>query len=322
MWAPVGAAITIMLRPAPDESLPRRAFTAAAMFLPIAMWLGFRLAVFGGIGGTYGTAGYTPLASFLNLTFHKLKHIHRLFVGYDWGRSDQTLLGLVPALLVYMLLSLLPLHILSETVNRVRCAMREMRWPTVDMLFLVTLWAAIALAFHFALPLLRERYATSLVVFAWPALVAVVAKHRKTIIWVGLAVCCLMSLTTASYSYVAFIVNSPLGNDDKLMRAELRQVPAATRQIYVLPHAGILHANFKYVGLVLGVPAEMVRVVDIRWNCGGSSDFVASNHSTTYGIVNLTVTLPACASFDFDDSSLRLNEATVINGHLFRKMTQ
>ena len=115
-----------------------------------------------------------------------------------------------------------------------------------------------------------------------------------------------MSLTTASYSYVAFIVNSPLGNDDKLMRAELRQVPAATRQIYVLPHAGILFANFKYVGLVLGVPAEMVRVVDIRWNCGGSSDFVASNHSTTDGIVNLTVTLPACASFDFDDSSLRL----------------
>jgi hypothetical protein len=112
-----------------------------------------------------------------------------------------------------------------------------------------------------------------------------------------------------------------LGNDDKLMRAELRQVPAAIRQIYILPADGILFANFKYVGLVLGVSAEMVRVVGIRWNCSGSIAFAASNHSTTDGIVNLTVTLPACASFAFGNSSLRLNEATVINGHLFRNNT-
>src|SRR5262249_25967362 len=68
IWAPVAAAITVMLRPQQDE-LRRRGFVAAAMFLPIVMWLGLRFAFFGGIGGTYATAGYTPLADFLSLTF-------------------------------------------------------------------------------------------------------------------------------------------------------------------------------------------------------------------------------------------------------------
>src|SRR5262249_6206358 len=55
VWAPVAAAITIMLRPKPDESLRRRALVAAAMFLPVVMWLGQRFAFFGGVGGTYVT---------------------------------------------------------------------------------------------------------------------------------------------------------------------------------------------------------------------------------------------------------------------------
>ena len=82
LWAPLAAAITIMLRPKLDESLRRRAFTAAAMLLPVAMWLGLRFAFFGGIGGTYATAGYTPLADFLKLIFFKLTHMHYLFITH------------------------------------------------------------------------------------------------------------------------------------------------------------------------------------------------------------------------------------------------
>src|SRR5262249_55533701 len=39
VWAPVAAAIAIMLRPKVDESLRWRALTAAAMFLPVVFWL-------------------------------------------------------------------------------------------------------------------------------------------------------------------------------------------------------------------------------------------------------------------------------------------
>src|SRR6516165_2423750 len=80
VWAPVAAAITIMLRPRPNEPLRRQAIAAVAMFLPVVLWLGLRFAFFGGIGGTYATLGYTPLGDFLALTFDKLKTLDHLFV--------------------------------------------------------------------------------------------------------------------------------------------------------------------------------------------------------------------------------------------------
>src|SRR5262249_52410492 len=82
VWAPLAAAITIILLPKPDESLRHRTFIAAAMLLPVAMWLGLRLAYFGGVGGTYATTGYTPLSDFLALTARKLSHLHYLFITY------------------------------------------------------------------------------------------------------------------------------------------------------------------------------------------------------------------------------------------------
>jgi hypothetical protein len=55
-------------------------------------------------------------------------------------------------LLMYALFLLLALRFLFEVMNRLRYAIYERRWPTVDVPFLVVLWAAIAVAFHFALP--------------------------------------------------------------------------------------------------------------------------------------------------------------------------
>jgi hypothetical protein len=311
VWAPFAAAITIMMRPKPDELLRRRAFTAAAMFLPIVMWLGLRCAFFGGIGGTYATEGYTPLRAFLKLIYYKLTHIHYLFMHHqsllDWGI----------ALLIYALLFLWALRILPETVNKFRYAMREARWPTVDEFFLVTVWAAIALAFHFALALYYERYATSFVVFAWPALVAEVERRRNTIVWCGLAVCVILSLTQSSYRLVKFAKSAQ--SDFASMGAALRQVPTDTRQIYVLAAGGLQAASPEYVRLVLGLPAEIVRVADIRWECRGSSDLVAFKHGIIDDVVNVTVTLPACAKLFFDGSSF--NGTTVVNGRLYRNDT-
>ena len=119
-------------------------------------------------------------------------------------------------------------------MNRIRYATHEMRWPTVDPAFLVALWAPIALAFHFALPLPEERYATSVVVFAWPALVAEVERRPKTIIWLGLAVCCVVSLIRSSYLLVEIADPSQEMIIIRSMKVALRQVPKATRQVYIL----------------------------------------------------------------------------------------
>jgi hypothetical protein len=319
VWAPLAAAITIMLRPKLNESLRRRAFTAAAMLLPVAMWLGLRFAFFGGIGGTYATAGYTPLADFLKLTFYKLTHMHYLFITHQARRGELPdrgtallMLDRGMALLIYALLSLWALRILPEAVNGVRYAMHETRWPTVDGFFLVTLWAAIALAFHFALPFAQERYATSVVVFAWPALVAEVERRGHAIIWLGLAVCFAVSLTRSSYRLVVWI-EEPVRNDNyRSMNAVLRQLPTGTRQIYVLSAGGLQEANPEYVRLTLGVPAEIVRVIDIDWNCREASDLVAFDHSTADGVVSMTVTLPTCANFHL----YRLSR--IVNGRLYR----
>jgi hypothetical protein len=304
VWAPLAAAVTILLRPKLDEPFRRRGFTAAAMLLPMAMWLGLRFAFFDGIGGTYATAGYTPLGGFLNLTFDKLTHLHYLLIVHKVRQGELLdrgvpllILDRATALLIYTLLSLWALHALSEA-NRVRHAIHETK--NVDAVFLVTLWAAIALAFHFALPLPDDRYATSIVVFAWPALVAEVERRGKIIIWIGLAACCVVSLTRSSYFYMERIANPVRNGDYGLMGAVLRQVPAGIRQIYVLSAGSLQRANPEYVRLALGVPAEIVRLGEIIWNCPEKSDLVHFDHTIADGLVNITVNLPSCAHFYFD----------------------
>ena len=155
-------------------------------------------------------------------------------------------------------------------------------------------------------------------VFAWPALVAEVERRGKAIIWLGLAVCCAVSLTRSSYRLVEWIAE-PVRNDDyRSMDAVLRQVPTGTRQIYVLSAGGLQEANPEYVRLVLGVSAEIVRVVEIDWNCREASDLVAFDHSTADGVVSMTVTLPTCANFQFYTD--RFNN-DIANGRLYRNDT-
>src|SRR5207247_1161432 len=113
------------------------------------------------------------------------------------------------------------------------------------------------------------------------------------------------SLIRSSNLYVEWVANAASNdtksarNDNRLMGEALRQVPPGTRQIYVLPAGGLQDANPEYLRLVLGVPAEIVRVADIYWNCGKSGDSVAFDHSNADGVVSMTVTLPDCAYFRF-----------------------
>jgi hypothetical protein len=100
----------------------------------------------------------------------------------------------------------------------------------------------------------------------------------------------------------------------------LGQVPSATRQIYVLSAGGLHETNPEYLRRFLGVSAEIVRVVDIDWNCTEAGDLVAFHHSTAAdGLVSMTVTLPACANFRF--SSGPIDSTTFANGHLYRNDT-
>jgi hypothetical protein len=322
VWAPAAAAITIMLRPKSDEPLRRRAIAAAAMFLPVVLWLSLRFAFFGGIGGSYATAGYTPLGAFLALTFEKLKNLDALFVvrgpfvteGHgallDWAIMQGT------RLLTYALFSLLALRIMPEIANRLRYAMRERHWPTVEAAFMVPLWAGIALAFHFALALGAVRYATSVVVFAWPALVAEIDRRRQAVLWLGLTVLCVVS-TLRSYRSVELERPSD-PREYSSMRVALQQMPMATQQVYILADTDAVPSNPEYMRLILGVPAEIVRIIELQWNCGESNNFTAFDHSMADGVVKLTVTLPACANFMF---SARIPDTALANGRLYRNAT-
>jgi hypothetical protein len=82
------------------------------------------------------------------------------------------------------------------------------------------------------------------------------------------------------------------------MDAVLKQVPTDVRQIYVLSAGGLPVANPQYVRLILGVPAEIIRVVEIAWSCE-ASHLVAFDHTIADGVVSMNITLPSCAHFYF-----------------------
>jgi hypothetical protein len=312
LWAPLAAGITVMLRANADWPLRRQTSTAAAMLLPLGMWLGLRYAFFGGVGGTYATAGYTPFADFLKLVFVKLTHLHYLLITYKVPAGelfDREIASLMldrgTALLIYALLSLWVLRVIPEAFQLVRSAIHDMRWPSADPFLLVTLWASIALAFHFMLPLAEDRYATSVVIFTWPALVTEIERRGKAIVWIGLAAVLAVSLSRTSY-LLSKTIAAPLQIDNyrsmngyRPMNAVIAQAPTGTRQIYVLSAGGLQVANPEYVGPILGVSAEIVRLAEIVWKCSDQGNLIAFDHSIINGTVSLNVTLPPCANLYF-----------------------
>jgi len=326
VWAPLAAAMTIMLRANDKESAHRRSLTAAAMFLPVAVWLCIRFAFFGGIGGTYATTGYTPVTDFLRLAFQKLIHINLLFVSQyslvtsgPWALLDHAIrIGTI--IVVYSLLSLWALRVLPEAIGYLRHGIYKARWPTVDAIFLVALWAAIALAFHFALALpWWERYAPSVCVFVWPALVAEAERRGKAVIWLGVALCSVVAIVRSAYfNTVQWATNAVQNEPVAVMNAALHEVPTTTRQIYVLGDS-LQYTNPKYVGLVLDVSAEIVRISDIDWGQCNELNLVSFDHNTSDGVVNVTISLPSCAEFYFANS--RFGVITPTNGRLYRNPT-
>ena len=325
VWAPLAAAITVALRPKLDESPLHQAFAATGMLVPIVMWVGLRFAFFGGFGGTYATAGYTPLADFLQLTLVKLMHLQHLFLTAYINERHWALnlaVGIVTAFLIYALLFLCALHVLPKTMQSLCHAMQSKRWPAIGGTSLVTLWAVMALGFHFALPLSEQRYATSVVVFAWPALIAEVERRRNVVIWLGVALCFIASLSLGSYLSADWINRNVVKYlNYRSMEAVLRSAPAGTQQLYVLSASGLQATNPKYVGLILGLAPEIVRVVDIDWNCGESNHVVAFDHRTVDGVIDMSVTLPACASFRISFGASQLDGTALATGHLFRSDT-
>jgi hypothetical protein len=324
VWAPAAAAITIVLQPKPGETLRHQAIAAAVMFLPIVLWLGLRFAFFGGIGGTYATAGYTPLANFLKLSLLKLRYLDQLFVFQSISVDEYSALlnraiRIGTRLLVDALLCLWGLRVLRETVNHLRARYERYR-PTVDAAFLVSLWAGIAIAFHFALPLIDEHYAISVAVFTWPAVVAEVDRRRNIFLRLGLAVCCIVSLTRASYISIDFLSRTEFqGNKHRLIETALRQMPKGIQQVFVVRADGLPDTNPNSVRLVLDVSAEIVRVIDINWNCTEPNQLVTFDHNTVDGVVNFTIMLPSCANFEFRWSSVR--STMIAGGHLYRSDT-
>jgi hypothetical protein len=97
------------------------------------------------------------------------------------------------------------------------------------------------------------------------------------------------------------------------MWVALQQVPPVTRQVYIL-QASYTNANPDYLRLILGVPAEIVHIVDIDWDCRESNNRVAFDHTIADDIVKLTVTLPACANFYF----YAPGDKVVANSRLYR----
>src|SRR5690242_6633363 len=62
-WAPLAAALSVLLRAGPEQRRERWA-KSGAMLAPLALWFGFRIVFYGGVHGTYATAGYTSVADF------------------------------------------------------------------------------------------------------------------------------------------------------------------------------------------------------------------------------------------------------------------
>jgi hypothetical protein len=313
VWAPLAASLAVILRPGPGDSLRGRAQVVALILVPLVVWLGMRIILFAGISGSYATVGYSSLADVVDLVIWKLEHLHRLFVSQEVLVAEGRGALVDRALMIgtYLVLaSLFILWILSGlrmVVALVRQALRARQRPTADAAVLATLWAAMGFGFHFTLALDSPRYATTAVMFAWPAVVGEVVRRRNTLLNTGLAICSILIFARASH--LVFETNSPYEQPYRIralhsiaaMNAALLQVPAGIDQIYVLSASGLVPATPEYIQTFLGLKAELIRVVDIHSYCNDGKQFQSFDHEYADGVVTLNMVLPSdCASFYFD----------------------
>ena len=327
VWAPLAAALTVLFRPARGDTTGRRAAVAAAMLLPVALWLGLRFGFYGGIGGTYATADYTPFARFLELTARKLVHLQNVLVSPSvfvaegrWALVDRAI-RIATTLLVLALLILWAVEGLRAAAGQLGLALRERTWPTADMALLVTLWAGIGLAFYLVLALPTPRYTASAVIFVWPAIVGEVERRREVAFQLGLVCCAIMSLGRTSHVMAELNPPSEQSPEARYFRAisamntVLRQTPPGIRQVYVLS-AGLVTVKPDYLQAYLGMPASIVRVVDILWYCDRTQAIGAFDHRSTGGVVIIGATLPDCARFNFTYSQIGADR--LVNGRIRR----
>jgi hypothetical protein len=103
---------------------------------------------------------------------------------------------------------------------------------------------------------------------------------------------------------------APQSNTNKLFKAvermneALQHLPPNIRQVYVLSAGDDLSdVAPAYLQAFLGVKAEIVRVIDVDWDCG-AGERLAFTHQETGSMVTLSATLPSCAQFLFEGAIL------------------
>ena len=315
-WAPVAAAISALAQPLAGVSLRRRIVIAAGMLLPLVFWFAFRSTFYGGIGGTYATASYSPFLAFLQLTFRKLIHFDHLFItedvgmtGGSWSNVDRLFRISMAALLTSLFLWW-AICTLRELVSQAMAAIRERQWPAVGARRLVTLWAAAGLALYVVLPVYNPVYATSAVMFAWPAVVAEIWQQRR-ILRVSVAACLPLSLM----QMIRFLIGislpplHPYMVENYRAAAEmdrlLRDTPAGVRQIFVVSSArSVAPANPASLQAFLGLRTQIIHLIDVDWNCDAEADRVTFDYKIDNSAVTLSAGLPDCATFEFGYSNI------------------
>ena len=324
IWAPFAAAMTVLL-----QAGRRRGLWATVMLLPVVLWLALRFTFFGGLGDTYASPHYTPIADFLAVTIWKLTHFHQLLVARDYSVTGGSWLVIDraarvgAAIVVTLLVIRWGWRSLHAGIAWLGTALRGSGLPTPDDAVLVTLWAAMGLGFYFALTLADLRYGASGVMFLWPAIVAGIVGHKSTWLRLGIGACFILSVQRASHLLIE--MNPPpegsnttqLFRDVTAMNTAIRQTPAGIQQVFVLSAGDDLSdVRPDYLQAFLGVPVEIVRVIDVDWDCKRADDRIVFDHSTRDGVVSLSAALPDCAQFLFEAAIL--DSRLLVDGRLDR----
>ena len=323
LWAPLAAAATVLWD---RRGLRTQIAWAAAMLVPMALWITFRIAFYGGIGGTYATADYASPAAFLALLGWKLLHLHPLFISQQpfstapgWAALDQGI-RIATALLLLVVLLAWAFSALRALVGRTTRVAAEQITERRGFLF-VSLWAAVALGFYLLLAVGSPRYAAATAMFAWPAIVAVALRGRRWILRAALAAVLLLSFARTTHYLAA--LNPPRVDSETAhffhaigaMNAALRAVPPNIRQIYVLTEDGMVPVTPDYLRAFLGLDATLIRLADLSWGCT-REEAVTVAHSEADGEAIVDATVPDCARFFFFDSAIAAN--AVKDGELRR----